>query len=174
MKHVFIVNPGAGQGMKVSELQEKLQELDIDYEIYETKAAKDATSYVRGRCESGEELRFYACGGDGTLKEVMEGTIGFANASITCYPVGSGNDFVKCFGGMGKFMDLKNIVHSDAKPTDEPFGPIACTSTKQIATVHSTNTISRLTEVIKFFLMLFIFLPSFFVFAIYKYNFMEQ
>ena len=118
MKHVFIVNPGAGQGMKVSDLQEKLQELDIDYEIYETKAAKDATAYVKSRAESGEELRFYACGGDGTLKEVMEGAVGFKNASITCYPVGSGNDFVKCFGGKEKFMELKNIVHSASKPTD--------------------------------------------------------
>ena len=42
--------------MKVSDLQEKLQELDIDYEIYETKAAKDATAYVKSRAESGEEL----------------------------------------------------------------------------------------------------------------------
>jgi len=118
MKHIFIVNPGAGQGMSVSSLEEKLKNLDIDYEIYETKAAKDATSYVRGRCESGEELRFYACGGDGTLKEVMEGTVGFANASITCYPVGSGNDFVKCFGGKERFFDLESLVKGEARPTD--------------------------------------------------------
>ena len=118
MKHVFIVNPGAGQGMKAADLDEKLKNLDIDYEIYETKASKDATEYVRTRASSGEELRFYACGGDGTLKEVMEGTIGFANASLTCYPVGSGNDFVKCFGGKGKFLDLENLVQGEARPTD--------------------------------------------------------
>ena len=40
MKHIFIVNPGAGQGMSVSSLEEKLKNLDIDYEIYETKALK--------------------------------------------------------------------------------------------------------------------------------------
>ncbi|MBQ8831600.1 MAG: hypothetical protein IJ017_08375 [Oscillospiraceae bacterium] len=118
MKHIFIVNPGAGQGMKAPELEEKLKKLDIDFEIYETKAAKDATNYVRSRCESGEELRFYACGGDGTIKEVMEGAVGFPNASITCYPVGSGNDFVKCFGGKEKFMDLESLVKGEAKPTD--------------------------------------------------------
>ena len=118
MKHVFIVNPSAGQGMKAADLDEKLRNLDIDYEIYETKAAKDATKYVRTRASSGEELRFYACGGDGTLKEVMEGTIGFANASLTCYPVGSGNDFVKCFGGKEKFLDLENLVRGEARPTD--------------------------------------------------------
>ena len=118
MKHVFIVNPGAGQGMKAADLDEKLKNLDIDYEIYETKAAKDATEYVRTRASSGEELRFYACGGDGTLKEVMEGTIGFANVSLTCYPVGSGNDFVKCFGGKEKFLDLVNLVQGEARPTD--------------------------------------------------------
>ncbi len=118
MKHIFIVNPGAGQGMRASELEEKLRKLDIDYEIYETKASKDATDYVRSRASSGEELRFYACGGDGTLKEVMEGTIGFPNASLTCYPVGSGNDFVKCFGGKEKFLDLESLVRGEVKPTD--------------------------------------------------------
>ena len=118
MKHIFIVNPGAGRGMKAMELQEKLKEIDIEYEIYETKAVKDATAYVRSRASSGEELRFYACGGDGTLKEVMEGTVGFKNVSITSYPVGSGNDFVKCFGGKERFMDLEMLVRGTAKPTD--------------------------------------------------------
>ena len=118
MKHIFIVNPGAGQGTKGSELDAKIKELGIDYEIYETKGAKDATRYVRERCESGEELRFYACGGDGTLKEVMEGTVGFSNASLTCYPIGSGNDFVKCFGGKERFLDLEKLVYGKAQPTD--------------------------------------------------------
>ena len=118
MKHIFVVNPGAGQGLKAADLTEKLNSLDIEFEIYETKAAKDATVYVRERCKSGEVLRFYACGGDGTIKEVMEGTVGFPNASFSCYPVGSGNDFVKCFGGKDKFMDLENLVKGEAKPTD--------------------------------------------------------
>ena len=109
MKHIFVVNPGAGKGMTAPELDTKLKELEIEYEIYETVAAKDATRYVRERCESGEELRFYACGGDGTLKEVMEGTVGFSNASLSCYPVGSGNDFVKCFGGKERFLNLEKL-----------------------------------------------------------------
>ena len=53
MKHIFIVNPSAGQGMNVAELEVKLNAIDIDFEIYETKAAKDATEYVRERCKSG-------------------------------------------------------------------------------------------------------------------------
>ena len=48
----------------------------------------------------------------------MEGTVGFPNASFTCYPVGSGNDFVKCFGGKEKFKDLEKLVKGEAKPTD--------------------------------------------------------
>ena len=43
---------------------------------------------------------------------------GFPNASLTCYPVGSGNDFVKCFGGKEKFLDLESLVKGEVKSTD--------------------------------------------------------
>lgn len=118
MKHVFVVNPNAGQGINTAELNEKLKKLNIEYDIYETKYPRDATRYVRERCKSGEDIRFYACGGDGTLKEVMEGIIGCENASMTCYPVGSGNDFIKCFGGKEKFSDLSKLVHGKTRKID--------------------------------------------------------
>ena len=50
-----------------------------------------------------EEYRIYACGGDGTLNEVASGAAGFPNGTITAYPGGSGNDFVKIFDDPRRF-----------------------------------------------------------------------
>ena len=106
MKHVFILNPMAGDGSHIDELRRKVAAIE-DAEIYETRGPHDATAYVSSLCENTVgEIRFYACGGDGTVKEVAEGIIGHTNASMTVYPIGSGNDFVKYFGGADGFLDL--------------------------------------------------------------------
>ena len=107
MKHIFIVNPHAGATSAVEELRNELagSEFGSDYEFYVTKAPLDATKYVRSRCEAEPEstLRFYACGGDGTLNEVASGAIGFSNAEVACYPCGSGNDYIKYYGSKEDF-----------------------------------------------------------------------
>ena len=119
MKHIFILNPKAGSGAGASELRDKVSLLGPEYEIYETKGPHDATSYVKSRCEaSTEPLRFYACGGDGTVKEVAEGTIGYPHASVSVYPIGSGNDFVKYFGGADCFKEIEKVASAEETETD--------------------------------------------------------
>ena len=123
MKHIFIYNPMAGKDSTaaVAALKEKMKEYDgkLDYEFYDTKAAGDATVYVRKRCEeTQEELRFYACGGDGTANEVLHGLVGCPNASMTCYPCGSGNDYVKYYGGAAKFLDIDALIAGTEKAVD--------------------------------------------------------
>ena len=124
MKHIFIYNPIAGKDCRaaVSVLQEKMKAHDgeIDYEFYPTKAPGDATVYVRYRCQEtpDEQLRFYACGGDGTANEVLHGLIGFENASMTCYPCGSGNDYVKYYGGAEKFLDIEALLAGEEHRVD--------------------------------------------------------
>lgn len=119
MKHVFILNPKAGSGAHLDETRAAIRSLDGDVTLYETKAPKDATRYIRTWCESHtEDVRFYACGGDGTIKEVAEGILGFPQASMSCFPIGSGNDFVKYYGGRERFADLAALVAADALPVD--------------------------------------------------------
>ena len=118
MKHIFILNPMAGDGAHIEELCKKVSSLE-NAEIYETKCPHDATAYVSSLCENTtEELRFYACGGDGTVKEVAEGVIGHTNASMSVYPIGSGNDFVKYFGGAEGFLDLDSLMSAGDIETD--------------------------------------------------------
>ena len=114
MKYVFIINPRAGEADNAEKLRAAIAQLPQsgDCEVYVTRAAGDATEYVRARCResAGEALRFIACGGDGTVNEVFNGAVGFDNVSVTCYPCGSGNDFVKAFGGAERFLDIEKLV----------------------------------------------------------------
>ena len=113
MKHIFIVNPAAGAYDSTPVIKKVIEENspNIDYEIYTTKASGDAARYIKSiLASSSQEYRFYACGGDGTLNEVVNGSIGYENASVAVYPCGSGNDYVKYYGTAQDFSDLSSLV----------------------------------------------------------------
>ena len=122
MHYVFILNPLAGPGGIEEKLAEQIKQLPEakDCELYITKEEKDATRYVRDYCQKhpDEEIRFIACGGDGTISEVFNGAMGQPNVSVTCYPCGSGNDFVKSFGGSEKFLDLHKLIQAKTQDLD--------------------------------------------------------
>lgn len=120
MKTYFIVNPYSGKGSALKEITEKLKGCELPYEIYTTTGKGDATGFVKKICSANpdEALRFCACGGDGTLNEVVNGAVHFDNAEVTCYPCGSGNDYVKYYGGKEVFMDVKELMTAPAKAID--------------------------------------------------------
>ena len=122
MKHVFIINPAAGASDCEKKVRSELNALggDFPYECYRTTAKEDATLFVRRWCAShpGERVRFYACGGDGTIGEVAAGVLGMQQASMSCYPAGSGNDYVKYYGGKEHFQDLRALVHGEERKID--------------------------------------------------------
>ncbi len=114
MHFVFIINPAAGKENSEKELLEQLKEKkDLDYSLYYTKSAKDATNHVRNLLLKNFDKYycFVACGGDGTINEVINGMIGFDNCCFTVYPCGSGNDYVKYFGGSKNFLHLDELVN---------------------------------------------------------------
>ena len=112
MKHIFIINPAAGKSDKTAEYTAKIEQCcaGLDYEIAVSKGPGDCTRIAREAAESGEEVRLYACGGDGTLNEVVAGAAGFDNAAVTVYVGGSGNDFVKIFNDRDAFRDLSRLL----------------------------------------------------------------
>jgi YegS/Rv2252/BmrU family lipid kinase len=67
---------------------------------------------------TGEEVRIYACGGDGTLNEVAAGAAGFPNAAVTVFSGGSGNDFVKLFDDPQAFFDLERLLDAEEATFD--------------------------------------------------------
>ena len=121
MKHIFIVNPISGQGAASQAVYGSLSSLpkDADCDVYLTKGKGDAVRYIREYLGShSEPVRFYACGGDGTIHEVVNGIAGFEQAAFAVYPCGSGNDFIKCFGSREEFLDIAALVGSEEYAID--------------------------------------------------------
>ena len=109
MKHVFVLNPAAGKSDQTPRFTQDIERIcgarRLDYEICVSKARGDCKAIARHAAESGQEVRLYACGGDGTLNEVVCGIAGFENAAVTHYPGGSGNDSIKVFSDTAPFFD---------------------------------------------------------------------
>ena len=123
MKHIFIINPTAGKRdsrQRIYDMADILRDKHgLDVQCILTKKQGHATELTRKLCESGEELRFYACGGDGTINEVANGILGYDNAAMTCIPIGTGNDFLKNFGDdAAKFSDAENLWDGPQFPMD--------------------------------------------------------
>lgn len=94
MKYVFIINPASGKTDydKIKENIIKTLENE-EYEIYETKAPKEATE-IASRFKNEENTIVYSVGGDGTLNEVVNG-IAEGKCKLGIIPTGSGNDFYR-------------------------------------------------------------------------------
>ena len=122
MKHLFIINPAAGSYNRTQEYSETIHKIcrarKLDYEIRVSTAPGEAIRITREAAEKGEQIRIYACGGDGTLNEVAVGAAGFPNAAITVFSGGSGNDFVKLFDEPKAFFDLHRLMDAEEATFD--------------------------------------------------------
>lgn len=123
MKHIFIVNAGSGKGRAAPKFIPKIKEYlakhrDIDGEIYITKFAGDGMQYVEKCSKTGEKIRFYACGGDGTLYEVVNGSYKYPNTEIAVIPLGSGNDFIRILGKKEDLVDIDSQVNGTVTEFD--------------------------------------------------------
>ena len=128
MKHLFIVNPVAGKQKpedKLRLINEAIDRLPPEqrerdsFDIYVTEAPMDAVGKIRSTAAACRELRVYACGGDGTLNECVNGAAGLPNAAVTHFPCGTGNDFIKMFGkDKDRFFDLTELINGEVRPID--------------------------------------------------------
>ena len=125
MLHLFIINPAAGSRDRTADYREKIEKAfagRTDYRIQVSQCPGDCTRIAKEAAQTGEQVRLYACGGDGTLNEVAVGAAGFPNAAVTVFSGGSGNDFVKLFDRPKDFYDLEKLL--DAEETE--FDLIRC------------------------------------------------
>ena len=122
MEHVFIINPAAGSRDRTKEYSAAIRHIcsarNLNYRIEVSAAPGECTRIAREAAQTGEEVRIYACGGDGTLNEVAAGAAGFPNAAVTVYSGGSGNDFVKIFSEPKAFFDLERLLDADEAQFD--------------------------------------------------------
>ena len=146
MKHIFIINPTAGKKDatgRIRKMAERLHDLHgLDCQCLLTEHPHHAAELARAAAETGEEVRLYACGGDGTFHEVLNGAAGYENAAVTCIPVGTGNDFLKNFGpDADKFSDPENLWDGQVAELDL----IDC-SGRLCATIACSGTDARVAE----------------------------
>ncbi len=124
MKTIFVVNPKAGKGKSTNALTEKIIKLKENakhnIEMHLTQSQGDAESCVKKYCNDyqSEELRFIACGGDGTLNEVLNGAINYDNASIGVIPIGTGNDFCRNFPKECDYHNLEAQIYGETVKCD--------------------------------------------------------
>jgi len=117
MKHLFIVNPAAGSRNQTEDYRKKIAQVcesrGLDYSIRVSGAPGRCCKIAREAAESEESYRIYACGGDGTLNEVVNGAAGFPNVSVTVFSGGSGNDFARMFSEPDAFKSLERLLDAE-------------------------------------------------------------
>ena len=120
MRHLFIVNPAAGKRGTTPQLEALLEKLTFPHEVVYTQQEGDARRFTQEAARSGEAVRIYACGGDGTLNEVVNGAAGLSHVAVTNVPKGTGNDFLKIFGPHYRtlFYDLEALAVGPQTPFD--------------------------------------------------------
>lgn len=121
MRDVYIINPTAGkQDSSVNLIEQIKLYYGNDAKIIITEGVGDAKIKAEKEAQTGDEVRIFACGGDGTCFEVLNGIVGYENVSLGVIPIGSANDFLKYFGLDSKkdFLDIEKQKYGKLVPVD--------------------------------------------------------
>lgn len=115
MRHLFVMNPHAGKFDRSQEMLEKVRHIMAgrreEWSAVRTEGPGHAIRLVEEAARQGDPVRVYACGGDGTLNEVVNGAAGRDHVAVTHCPMGSGNDFLRIFGqDAGRFWQLDQLL----------------------------------------------------------------
>lgn len=138
MTHVFIINPKAGKKKTMQEMFSALNELkkmSNNVKVYRTERKGHAVDIADAAVRKYSNLRIYACGGDGTINEVLQSVVGKPDVEFGCIPTGSGNDFIKNFR-KDKFLNLEKQVTANSVPID------VIKATGEFGSRYSLNVVS--------------------------------
>ncbi|MCI7767117.1 MAG: hypothetical protein MSJ26_03935 [Oscillospiraceae bacterium] len=123
MTHIFIINPYSGQSSLADGLRDKLGTMSgLNYYVFNTRYAgyeKILVGKIRHFFE-GEKLRFYCCGGEGTMRNMLCGFGDLSEAEVAFYPCGMTNDFLKVFSDeeAAYFHDIEELIYGDVINVD--------------------------------------------------------
>ena len=117
MKHLFIINPAAGSRNQTESYRKKIadacEKRGLEYSIEVSGAPGQCREIARRAAQTGEAYRIYACGGDGTMNEIVGGVAGFENVAVTMFAGGSGNDFIRIFDEPEAFRNLERLLDAE-------------------------------------------------------------
>lgn len=122
MKYCFFVNPVAGKGTLqntvIKNIKDYFKDKSEKFEIIVTKCKGEAEKIAKKFAETGEELWMFACGGEGTFYEVLNGIVGYKNVNIGVIPCGSANDFLKVFNSDSNFSNISSQIDGNSVEMD--------------------------------------------------------
>ena len=122
MRYVFIANPKAGAGKGFNKYKDRLiaacEKMGVPYKFMLTRSGTDLTDFARSEGEKGDEVRIIVLGGDGGICGAANGVIGMKNVEFGIIPCGSGNDYVKSFGGAKGFEDVERYLTAPSRYVD--------------------------------------------------------
>ena len=108
--------------MFAEELREQLSTLTgLEYFVFNTRYEGYETTLVQKilKIFEGRKLRFYCCGGSGTMRKMLGGFDDLDTAEIAFYPCGLTNDFLKMFGkNKERFFDIKELIYGEVIEVD--------------------------------------------------------
>lgn len=121
MIHVFIVNTAVCETAYAQKLRKALSEFqNLSYYVFSTRKPGHEKELVELLCRffDNEELRFYCCGGSGTMRNMLEGIKDLSKAEVTMIPFGT-SDFLKAFtDDYSHFRDLRAIIYGEVVYVD--------------------------------------------------------
>ena len=121
MKHVFILNPAAGKHQGALQVQPQAEAFfeahPMEHAFFVTSHPGEATEIAKRECAEGH-VRVYACGGDGTVLEVLNGLKDAPHTELASVPCGSGNDFLRIMPQAPLFHDIASLICGRARPVD--------------------------------------------------------
>lgn len=122
MKHIFIINPYSGTIDYSERIRKMLKRKEnFEYLVFDTEYKGHETALTERMCNlfSDEYIRFYVCGGSGTLANVIQGIQDFEKTEVALFPCGLSYDFLKCFGyDQVHFHNLNKLIDGEPMYVD--------------------------------------------------------
>lgn len=127
---VFIINPAAGNGRALKKWDFLKKELTGEYQFYFTKFPRHAVELVQALNPSINTL-VVAIGGDGTVHEVIEGSLNRPRFAIAALSAGSGNDFGRTYSSVNSKAEIEALLQS-SKQIPMKLGTLLTTSSSYV------------------------------------------
>ena len=122
MRYVFYINPVAGKGEAQKGIVEAINSYFADkeenFKIHITTSENDTLTSPRIEASTGDKIRMFACGGEGTVMAVLNSIAGFDNVELGVIPCGSANDFLKFIENREGFLNIEEQIKGEAVDMD--------------------------------------------------------